>query len=273
MSNSAFDHGRPELIFDGKAPNPSEGMRNAIAAAGCFVVRGLFDRDGIERVRNRAVTATKEWERRIADGRTEGHEAFVNGAYKAGHIPGDDIDAARTFLDIGTEGYDRLAAALFGSTSRDFALRRSMFGDRLSSLGFHQDGFFTSPGYNFWTPLNDAGITSPGLEVVIGSGGPILSHGAIVAAAPELTINHFGPDRLWHPEVRATDALVFTTFMMHRTYVTPGMSPTRYSLELRGPIKDVMPIAGVDADHWTAPLVHSFDELKQRVSSLPASAS
>jgi hypothetical protein len=259
-SAPAFDHGRPELVFSAKQPDIS-GMKHAIASSGCFVLRELFNKEGIQRVRARAVHATARWENRIANGQISGHEEFVNGAYRAGHIPGHDVDVALTFSNIGTLAYDHIATALFGNASRDFGLRRSMLEERVNPLGFHQDGFFTPPGYNFWTPLNDAGLTSPGLEVVIGSGGRILSHEAIATAEPEKTINHFGLDRLWHPEVRAGDALVFTTFLMHRTYVTPTMSPLRYSLEVRGAINSFMPIAGVEPKHWNAPMINSFEEL------------
>jgi hypothetical protein len=263
QARTPFDHGRPELIFDARGPDLPR-IKDAIASAGCFVIRNLFDLAGILHVRARAVIATQAWEFMVARGYAKGHESFIEGAYRAGHIPSQDIDPPQTFSDIGTDNYDRLASDLFGSTSRDFALRRTMFGDRVNYLGFHQDGFFATPGYNFWTPLNDAGVTSPGLEVIIGSGGLILAHEVIATAAPQIIIDHYGENCLWHPEVRASDALVFTTFMMHRTYVTPEMSDPRYSLELRGSIKTPMPIAGVAPEHWTAPMARSFAEMKQR---------
>ena len=142
-------------------------------------------------------------------------------------------------------------------------MRRSMLGGRPNPLGFHQDGFFSAPGFNFWTPLAAAGRDRPGLEVVIGSGGPILAHEVIrdaEATAELITTRSAG--RLWHPEVKAGDALVFTTFMLHRTYVVPGMDPVRYSLELRGDITEQIPIAGVRAADWSAPRETSLESLR-----------
>jgi hypothetical protein len=260
--SAAADDGHPELIFQGRAPDVA-GMREAVARNGCFVIRGLFDRSGIARVLERAVFATRAWEFMIARGYAAGHDDFLRGAYSAGHIPGEDIDGPQTFADIATgSSYDLIAEELFGTISRDYALRRSMMAGKPNPLGFHQDGFFSPPGFNFWTPLEDAGVTRPGLEVVIGSGGPVLSHEVVRHDVASFILERFGRERLWHPEIRAGDALVFTTFMMHRTYLTETMNPTRYSLELRGRITKRIPIAGVRAEHWDAPLAGSIAEFE-----------
>lgn len=266
MQARASDHGRSDLVFCGGAPD-IEGMRKAIASAGCLVVRNLFDPDGLAEARARAVLAATAWDFMVARGYTKGHEEFIAGAYAAGHIPAVDIDPEQTKSEIMIIGrYSEIASELFGEVSYGYALRRSMLAGKANPLAFHQDGFFSAPGYNFWTPLNDAGVTAPGLEVVIGSGGPVLSHNAVRADISRYIVQRYGEQSLWHPEVRVGDALVFTTFLMHRTYWLPSMSEGRYSLEIRGPIGRPIPIAGVSEEHWSMSPLLSIEASADAVS-------
>jgi hypothetical protein len=261
-ADDAFDHGRPDLVFDGRSPDIA-GMRQAIATSGCFVIRNLFDPEGIACVRARAELVSQAWDFMVARGYTKGLEGFLEGAFKAGHLPSEDIDAAQTTADIIADShYDEITTELFGTTSRDYALRRSMLNGAANPLGYHQDGFFTEPGYNFWTPLNDAGITAPGLEVAIGSGAPILSHDVVRHDVYNYVVKRYGVQSLWHPEIRAGDVLAFTTFMMHRTYYLPTMNAIRYSLEHRGRIAKRLEIAGVSEKHWSMPQVQSLEDLQ-----------
>jgi hypothetical protein len=56
----------------------------------------------------------------------------------------------------------------------------------------------------------------------------------------------YGRQSFWSPTLMAGDALVFTSMMFHRTQSSAQMSKIRYSLELRGSIKDrSLSIAGV----------------------------
>jgi hypothetical protein len=236
-------------------------MRQAIEQAGCFVIRDLFDAAGVARVRARAELASQAWDFMVARGYTKGHEEFVAGAFAAGHIPGEDIDVPQTISDIiEMSSYDAIATELFGNASHGYAVRRSTLNGKANPLAYHQDGFFADPGYNFWTPLVDAGVTAPGLEVVVGSGGPILSHDVIRHDIAGHIAEHYGQQCLWHPEIRAGDVLVFTTFMMHRTYYSPEMNQVRHSLEIRGSIAKKIEIAGVVGEHWSMPPLQSIDE-------------
>jgi hypothetical protein len=236
-------------------------MRRAIERAGCFVIRDLFDAAGVARVRVRAELASQAWDFMVARGYVKGHEDFVAGAFAAGHIPGEDIDVAQTISDIiENSSYDVIATELFGNASHGYAVRRSTLNGKANPLGYHQDGFFTNPGYNFWTPLVDSGVTAPSVEVVVGSGGPILSHDVIRHDVAAHITEHYGQGYLWHPEIRAGDVLVFTTFMMHRTYCTPDMSQVRHSLEIRGSIARQIKIAGVLEEHWSMSPLQSMEE-------------
>jgi hypothetical protein len=230
-------------------------MRRAIAECGCFVLRGLFDPRALARIRGRAERLARTWDDKIARGDTKGSDDFVAGAFQAGHLPETQIGPQETWSDLTTgTPFDKIAKEVFGRKSRDYALRRSMLSGKQNPVTFHQDGFFMgrAPSFNFWTPLQDVGIDAPALEVVVGSGSPlIMNMGAVerIAAYVEQT---YGQQAYWLPTLMAGDALVFTSMMFHRTQSSAEMSKVRYSLELRGVIKDrTLAIAGVPSD-WSA---------------------
>ena len=110
-------------------------------------------------------------------------------------------------------------------------------------LPFHQDQtILQSPLLNIWFPLTPCGVTAPGLEVAVTSERKILE----VAGSQDdeipveraridekLVSEVFGAEALWHPAMRVGEALVFTGTTAHRTFVTPEMTGTRMSIELR----------------------------------------
>jgi hypothetical protein len=261
MTTPDVDHGHPELVFK---PSDINGMRTALAKAGCFVIRGLFDRDAVKRTRERAVAVAASFDAKVQQGDTSGYEDFIAGAYRAGHLPETLIDPALISSELfRASPYETIARHLFGEASHGYALRRSHLKGSPNPLGFHQDAFFTGFSYNFWTPLNDAGVMSPNLEIVIGSGEPLLPHAVIVdvALTEQYLQQRYGQQAFWHPILSAGDVLVFSTFIMHRTRQTPEMTLERYSIEVRGPITVPVEISGAPADPATAKRLSSISEL------------
>lgn len=108
--------------------------------------------------------------------------------------------------------------------------------DRISP--FHQDICAVDPRIEVtsWIPLSSCGVTSPGLEWVdarVDEIYPVVPHPktSMEIEPNEILARH--ADRLRHPPFSAGDALLFLNKTPHRTYVTPGMTEGRYSVELR----------------------------------------
>jgi len=81
-------------------------------------------------------------------------------------------------------------------------------------------------------------MDAPGLEVVVASGSPIIVD---IDARPRVNAyveKIYGQQSYWLPTLSEGDVLVFTSMMFHRTQNDPQITKTRYSPELRGPIKD-----------------------------------
>jgi Phytanoyl-CoA dioxygenase (PhyH) len=115
--------------------------------------------------------------------------------------------------------------------------------DAGAHLPFHQDQTIMGrPLVNVWIALDPCGREAPGLEVAR-SARPVL----LAPAPPERprfpvervrldeaeVVRAFGAESLWHPELAAGDALLFSGATAHRTYATAGMTGDRMSVELR----------------------------------------
>lgn len=81
-----------------------------------------------------------------------------------------------------------------------------------------------------WLPLTDCGVHAPGLEWSTHAIDGLLAPEDLADAAVQA---RFGPGTSRHPPLRAGDALLFDGALLHRTHVTPSMTRTRTSLELR----------------------------------------
>jgi hypothetical protein len=111
------------------------------------------------------------------------------------------------------------------------------------SYFFHQDSNYHSRdpndhvGITTWMPLTDAGKDAPGLQLYPYKLYELLPLPEGVKP-PYLFVDEayclarFG-DTLWTPVVAAGDAIVFDTFCVHRTYITPGMTRERQSADVR----------------------------------------
>jgi len=229
-------------------------LREAIADHGCFVLRQLFDPAGLRRIRERADFVRRAWDYMIDHGYTHDIEEYLAGVFRAGHLPETHIDVTTTWNDLTTGSlFDQIAAAVFGATTRSYALRRSVLRGKQHLVQFHQDAGFigTEPWYNFWTPLQDCGGDAPGLEVVMGSGVPVVDFGKVNDPVRMETYvgRTYASQAWWAPELKAGDALVFTSMMFHRTQTGPNHTGMRYSLEIRGPIADrTLAIANVPSE-------------------------
>jgi hypothetical protein len=141
----------------------------------------------------------------------------------------------------------RVYAAFFGGqcfTSYEHDTVRYQRTDihHLSYL-FHQDGNYHSRdprehvGITTWIPLVDAGIDAPGLQfhpykleellpLPPGITPPYLF------ADETYCLERFG-DTLWAPPIPAGDVVLFDSFCVHRTYITPTMTRERQSADVR----------------------------------------
>jgi ectoine hydroxylase-related dioxygenase (phytanoyl-CoA dioxygenase family) len=105
---------------------------------------------------------------------------------------------------------------------------------------FHQDAtFFGGDGtatINFWVALSDAGIDRPGIEILPQKLNTELVRGQVGATVgwevfEETIAELFGLDKLWAPVVQPGDAIVFDQMNVHRTYLTEGMTDSRFAIE------------------------------------------
>jgi len=81
-----------------------------------------------------------------------------------------------------------------------------------------------------WIALNACGADSPGLEFVTRNLDRLLQPAEL---DEQYVRQSFSPGDFWHPALQAGDALLFRGGVPHRTYVTPGMTADRTSIELR----------------------------------------
>jgi hypothetical protein len=114
---------------------------------------------------------------------------------------------------------------------------------RQKSYSFHQDASYHSRdpsdhfGLTTWIPLIDCGVDAPGLqlypraleEVLPAPDGIDLPY---LFCDSQTVIDKYG-DSLWGPVLSAGDVLIFNHFVVHRTYVTDGMTKERQSVDFR----------------------------------------
>lgn len=260
---------RPEI----PAPPPDGGaIRRALEEHGCAVVRGVIPRAVIGEIAERAEAAYRMRDWQFARGELErlvkagAYPGYHMGDYHSGHCPRADLDAP------GEPDYDflrRLISANLGLALMDaladdvvhFPLslcvpRRQAPAGPNAPVPFHQDCSFLHrylggarpPMLNAWTPLTPAGATAPGLQVL-----PQILREALPVAArksgtvydsieidPDWVAETWGEDALWAPALEPGDVIVITESTLHRTWVTPAMTDTRLSIEVRA-------LAGRDA--------------------------
>jgi len=106
------------------------------------------------------------------------------------------------------------------------------------ALGFdfmaHADGRFPADALlvmmTAWIALDSCGLEAPGLELLRI---PIQALVPPSELSDNLIRGRFNTDSFWRPAMESGDALLFPGDILHRTHVTPHMTKTRTSLELR----------------------------------------
>ena len=89
-----------------------------------------------------------------------------------------------------------------------------------------------------WIPLTACGVDAPGLELVNDRVDRMLPPTQLTDGAVE---QRWPTGRRTRPVLEAGDALLFSGDVLHRTHVTPAMTRTRTSIELRCFRADAIP--------------------------------
>lgn len=222
-----------------------DSIRACLMSKRTFVVRGAVDPVAVAALGARAEKAYASWD-------TEGR---FDPLFKQGHIPAADI-GAEALERVANDGYLKaLKETVFRwddrlECPRDFLLRRilppTIRHEHIApSIPFHQDEYFgiasdpncASPQlcFTMWLPLVDCGADAPGLSVVVGSDRPIVMGDPREGWQRYIRTN-YGWFSTWSPKLKAGDLLVFTSRVIHGSYVTQKMKRPRYSVEIRGGI-------------------------------------
>ncbi len=149
--------------------------------------------------------------------------------------------------------YSRICAAYFDGSELRMSMDRNGFRihdpavSEKSFIPYHQDSYTqdhrVKSVLNCWTPLDPAGVDAPGLEVVRNPCRPDFPRkewglASANAAYDRITIERerivaeYG-ESFAAPALAVGDCLIFSEHVIHRTYVTPGMTKPRINLEFR----------------------------------------
>lgn len=254
-------------IFEADASPPA--VRRAFEQTTCVLIRGVVSELPFARLDQdlrlmvgavRASTPHAGTARHL--GMTEGqYEALcargaINGFMFSRFLYGDDAKLALELASIVAESRVLpLIEALFDDavTLHDFLnFRFRDPADPGSALPMHQDGTGMDYGWegrppvdrgpwmlSMFTPFVSCGIDRPALELIPL---PVTSFYDL-AGAPETRFGHLEisdaridrelPGARWHPPLEPGDVLLFAERTLHRSYLAPGMSSARTSVDLR----------------------------------------
>jgi hypothetical protein len=228
-----------EFEYDADAPFPD--IADCLYRNGVVLVRGHYPAALIDAI------ATSAGSRYAAEALLVEQGRMAPNRYRTIGIDEIAVDGRPAAEHLVTD-LARFAAGICLETTaptvRHAYVRRADLDEANLQLPFHQDSKLLGvPLINLWIPLTDCGRTTPGLEVVAqridglvstvphGSAGTLYAeHGIEIEAATILAA--FG-DRLWHPEFKVGDVMMFRGTTVHRTHVVPGMVGGRMSIDLR----------------------------------------
>lgn len=227
----------------GPEASPS-GARTAMERCGFAVLRGVLDREAVLALSN-GIEA--EFARLQRDARTLPEDLLKSLARS--ELPAHE-QHARFRLEPARYAYliasKRLTACLREIAQEDFLWHYPPMFRRVSGrsaegcLPFHQDYTYNRKYAGLltcFTPLNDCGIDSPGLELVEKRVEKRLDHaanGLWEFGLPEEKVAELFPGaQLRRPALRAGDVVVFDHQTLHRTHHHPGMTGTRQSMDAR----------------------------------------
>jgi hypothetical protein len=235
----------------GASPN---GARTAIEQCGFVVLRGALDREAV-------LTLSKALEAEFSrlQGVTESLPEELRKSLSRSELPADE-QLARFRLEPARYAHltasKRLTACLREIAQEDFLWHYPPMFRRVSGrsaegcLPFHQDYTYNRKYAGLltcFTPLNDCGIDSPGLELVEKRVETRLDHaadGLWEFGLPEEKVAELFPGAQLHrPALRAGDVVVFDHHTLHRTHHHPSMTGTRQSMDARA-----IPLSCIDAE-------------------------
>ncbi len=259
-----------DLLKDGPEFSPEEltgqTLIDVIETSGAAVIRNCLDGARVRAMLARAefIYQQKECEYRRGELNPTQRTLFEFGNVSQGALdrPDDRFSVIRFALKAGLQS---LLSDLWGGRivflPRHCIPRRQMPRSKINgAVPFHQDASFletTSLVLNFWIPLVPCGVRAPGLEVVLGNPRELLSstlHGPIskdyreIALSEDRIVSQWGREKLWHPALEQGDVFVFSNLTIHRTYMTPEMTESRISLEVRCSDADNAALRGVQKD-------------------------
>lgn len=228
---------RPDYPIDFFSLNRLKPM---LQSEGVVLLRKVLSPNRLNFWRERFVEAWQATEARLLAG--EMTESELLNYYRFGHPMLRFLPDLNDWLDLlfGQIAMKNILRTLIGPqvlVMGSVALPRIVFAQHSErALPYHQDYEYIGPvkqAVNLWIPLSAAGGQHPGLELWQGSpqeaqlvhGQPEEVRQAILAQAPA--------EAWWQPEMKPGDILIFTTYTVHRTYITPEMSGERVSYELR----------------------------------------
>lgn len=218
-------------------------------SARALLVTSAIDPAAVNQLAARAASAYERWDATIGGASEEQRALFHHG-----HIPADEIGNSDLEGVVNNGFVADLVRYVFRwplrlQCPRDFLLRRILppairSEHVVSTVPYHQDEYFRllseppgspQPGlvFTMWLPLVACGREAPGLTVVPGSDLPI------VMGAPEEGWGSYAKrayNGFWSPEMQPGDLLIFTSRVIHGSYITPTMTKPRYSVEIRGGI-------------------------------------
>lgn len=217
-----------------------------ITERGAVLLRGLLHNTVVDRVRSASEALYAERDAEAAKG-TLAPEVYNR------HVKKRTILLEEILVD-GRVGSDVLSHPLLvemgkihlGRTpevSPQSYVRTILPGANDWRLPFHQDEtLIKTPILNLWIPLTPCGDDAPGLEVVVTQNRDLLpvagpADGAYVAERNQIDERkierRYGRSAYWHPTFSPGDVMVFFGTTIHRSYVRPGMTAPRISVEMR----------------------------------------
>ena len=133
-------------------------------------------------------------------------------------------------------------------------IKNERFKNYAGPLNFHTDAQHHNPhlfGINIWTPLDDCGVSAPGLKIIPASlnnilnfldvqfKNPVKSKNDVLISRDKLRelpnglFDYLQSNKIISPELCVGDIMIIHNWTVHSTYITNEMHQSRLSLELR----------------------------------------
>lgn len=223
---------------------PADAPEHLVAALenlGILLLRRAFAPELIESWLPTFLAAYAEYDRLHDQGQLDPRQVQI--LYNYGHVRIKLIERFDQWLMqiVHAPPLQAFLRAYFGAQAwillNNCSPRREGPGHPEHAIPFHQDQEFMGPmqrALNLWLPLTPAGGQDwPGLEFWLG--GPRRPWLALTMppADRERLCRGIPPEELWRPELAPGDMLLFTPYVLHRTYLSPAMTQTRISSEIR----------------------------------------